>query len=107
MTALLSPEEFESWLRDGCGCHSLRVGDAVHAEYMRGIATARHYAKVAEALLSDDYAHAMHQHFWGGVDPRGHNRNPDGSPFGDCYKCGRLGDFAREYAAALATADEP
>ena len=56
MSTLLSPEEFEAWLRDGCGCHSLRVGDAVHAEYMRGIATARHYAKVAEAAARLDSA---------------------------------------------------
>lgn len=38
-------------------------------------------------LFTDEQAHIIHEKIWGGVDPRKHNKQEDGEPFGDCYKC--------------------
>lgn len=57
-----------------------------------------------DAVVDDDLAHDIHLRVWGGVDPRGHNRLPDGEPFGDCYKCRIIRDTIRD---ALRRFDRP
>jgi hypothetical protein len=45
------------------------------------------FNRMLVTLFTDEQAHIIHEKLWGGVDPYGHNKNPDGSPAGDCYKC--------------------
>lgn len=59
--------------------------------------------QLLKAVLSDDFGHALHQRFYGGVDPQGHNQDMNGEPLGDCYKCRIVRDFVREYVAVLAS----
>jgi len=79
-------------------CEALQLSEAV---VLMARALAESEERVAR-LTSDEFGHALHQRFYGGVDSRGHNVGPDGEPWGDCYKCRIVRDFVREYVARAA-----
>jgi hypothetical protein len=64
--------------------------------------------RLREAL--DLVGHDIHRSFWGGVADR-HNTQPDGEPFGDCYKCRVVAERLRksfsEHGLALAPDPRP